>query len=345
VDDKDLTSRANDAVAASTLGVRAMLVGFEAIGLDGDDLCRAAGLDRSTLADPDRYVAPPQVFGLWACAMQRHGRADLGLRAGAAVPFGTVEVLDYLFATAATVGEGFKQLVRYFAIGTTIIRYECTHAIGATRVTMRPAVPLFAIPPPLRDYALAMFVNHVRHASGGVVPVRVELAGPMLADDAAYREVFGAEVRFGCEANCFLVAGRDWSRPLPRADAALGRVLQRHAEGLLERIPRADIVGAVRKQVMCTLHDGEPTLESIARGLGIGTRTLQRRLADGGHSLSLILDDTRRELAERYLDERHLSVSEVGLLLGYSEPSAFHRAFKRWTALSPTAYRATKAKP
>jgi AraC-like DNA-binding protein len=80
-------------------------------------------------------------------------------------------------------------------------------------------------------------------------------------------------------------------------------------------------------------------MQRVARDLGTSRRTLQRRLADAGASYQGLLDETRREAAERYLTESSLSIAEVAYLLGYSEPSAFHRAFKRWFGRSPQGFR------
>jgi AraC-like DNA-binding protein len=99
------------------------------------------------------------------------------------------------------------------------------------------------------------------------------------------------------------------------------------------------VTGTLRRLLEDELPDGEPTRKRIAARLHMSARTLHRRLVDEGTSFRKVLTRVRREIAERHLRERRLAISEIGFLLGFSEPSAFHRAFKRWTGRPPHAYR------
>ena len=101
----------------------------------------------------------------------------------------------------------------------------------------------------------------------------------------------------------------------------------------------AKITERLRRLFEEELRDGEPTRARVAARLHMSARTLHRRLVGEGTTFRRILTDTRRELAEGHLRERRLSIAEIGFLLGFSEPSAFHRAFKRWTGWPPHAYR------
>ena len=123
---------------------------------------------------------------------------------------------------------------------------------------------------------------------------------------------------------------------MPRADAALKGVLDRAATQLLERLPRRDTWTArVREILAAELARGAPTLEQIAYRLGVTERTLRRRLHDEGTSHKEVLAELRLSLAQRHLSERVLSVAEIAFLLGFAEPSAFHKAFRRWTGRAP----------
>jgi len=108
-------------------------------------------------------------------------------------------------------------------------------------------------------------------------------------------------------------------------------------------VPRATgsetVTGTLRRLLEDELRDGEPTRERIAARLHMSARTLHRRLVDEGTTFRRVLTRVRREIAERHLSERRLAIAEIGFLLGFSEPSAFHRAFKRWTGRPPHAYR------
>ena len=101
--------------------------------------------------------------------------------------------------------------------------------------------------------------------------------------------------------------------------------------------------GEIRRLIMSLIPQGETEIQSVARALGTSARSLQRRLSAAGTSYHDLLDSTRCEAATRYLQDRRLSIGEVAYLLGYSEPPAFHRAFKRWNGITPQEFRAKRA--
>ena len=104
---------------------------------------------------------------------------------------------------------------------------------------------------------------------------------------------------------------------------------------------RIDLVGRVRRFVAGTLSDGVPTLSAVASEMGLGPRTLQRRLSESGHSFQSIVDLARKELASKLLRETGLCLAEIAFLTGFSEQSGFTRAFKRWAGQTPRSYRLT----
>src|SRR5690606_14394899 len=118
---------------------------------------------------------------------------------------------------------------------------------------------------------------------------------------------------------------------LTRREPGLQRILERHAQTLLEEHAKQDDpLAEVRSVIGKRLDDSDLKLEVVARELATSARTLQRRLAEAGTSLSALVDDERRRAAQSYLREPRLAVGDVAYMVGYSEPSAFVRAFKRW---------------
>jgi AraC-like DNA-binding protein len=198
----------------------------------------------------------------------------------------------------------------------------------------------------LRDMSLATVAGRVAFA-GGPRPIGVELAGPPLADRREYEAGFGAAVKIRARHNVLLFTRAAWSAPLPRRDLALNRTLRRHAQLLLDRqpLPAADtIVAQVRATLLHQATVGPVPIDRVAEQLAISPRTLQRRLRAEGVSFDQVSQEIRAGLAREYLGDRGLSVGEVGYLLGFSEPSAFTRAFRRWTGQSPHDFRASLAR-
>jgi AraC-like DNA-binding protein len=117
--------------------------------------------------------------------------------------------------------------------------------------------------------------------------------------------------------------------------------LERHARSLSEAFAeRSSLRERVRELIVEMPRAGEPSQTDVARKLGMSERTLHRRLREEGQTFADILDTVRRELALRYLADLDLAVYEIAFLLGYSDPSSFHRAFRRWMGDSPQEVRA-----
>ena len=130
------------------------------------------------------------------------------------------------------------------------------------------------------------------------------------------------------------------SLPVSNRDPALFQLLNQQAEALLKVLPDKgdDFDAQVRDYLRKALPDGAPTLEGLASTLAVSSRTVHRRLAERGLNFATLLRQTREQLARQYLDEGRISLSEVAFMLGYSEQSAFSRAFRHWTGQTPRQY-------
>jgi len=131
----------------------------------------------------------------------------------------------------------------------------------------------------------------------------------------------------------------DLVKPLSTSNPRLAALHDRYAGDYLERFDRGQTSYRVREVIIRRLPDGEPRRDQVARELCMSERTLQRRLEEEASSFVQLLNDTRRELAEQYLNRLHLSLAQAAYLLGFSEQSSFFRACKRWFGLPPGEYR------
>lgn len=321
-----------------------MLAAFAGLGIDTEAVLREAGFADGELDEPDGRIALPRLYKLWEVADRRWGRPALGLETGAAVPVGAYDVLDYLVLTAPTLGEGIADLARSFPLVTRTVGFRA-HQEGALVVCILEwARAPVGIEVHLRDYSLAAVARRAREASG-VVPVRVELAGPPLTTACHYAEVFGAPARLHARRDAVVFTACAWRTPLPRSDVRLHRMLQQHAAFLLERSAGLEpdhLTERVRAELRPPLGSTLPSIDAVARRLGLSVRSLQRRLQLEGTSFAALVDEVRAGLARDYLRDRRLGIGEVAHRLGFSEPSAFSRAFRRWTGQSPRAFRAER---
>lgn len=326
----------HDDPGTSAMSLAQMLQGMAAIGLDTDRIRAAAGVPRVETDGVGESVAIDVVVAVWRAAAQEFGRPTIGLHVGANVLSGAL--LDYLAATSSTMREALGHVVRYFALATRhvswALRPRDTEGLWLFEHTFnRSAGPMA---PALREFSVGLANARVREWGG--TPREIWLPHAPLGPLDEYRRVLGCPVHFerGCTGLAFDDATLD--RPSRRSDAQLLRFLSSHADQVLAQLPSdTSLRGRVHRAVATRLRDGEPDIGAVARALALSERSLQRRLREEGTSFRDIVETVRRQQADVYLGDRELSVSDVAYLLGYSEPGAFIRAFKRWTGRTPRA--------
>ena len=191
------------------------------------------------------------------------------------------------------------------------------------------------------EIAFAQMVSGCRQF--GVDPfttmVRVTHADPGYAGE--YERILGAPVRFGCDENAMLLEQRFLFHPIALQPRYVFGILSEHAEALLRNLEAVETVrGRVEGLLMPILHTGTANVDAIAARMGMSRQTLFRKLKAEGTSFAKLLDALRHQLALHYLRGDRVSVNEPAYLVGFSDPAAFSRAFKRWTGSSPRAMRA-----
>jgi AraC-like DNA-binding protein len=254
------------------------------------------------------------------------------------------ETIGFACMTRATLGEALKQAIRYHRIWTDGSRWDLEERNGTSTVALVLDDPMRLGARCGTEHVLAEIINAGRVLTGKEwAPREVWLRHPRPRDVTAHERFFGAPVRFDRPASALVFDSSIFDQPLIKSDPRLATFFERQAEEMLARFERSSLTGVMlfrlREYLTKGVRSGLPSLESAASHLGVSTRTLRRRLQDEGTTFQDVLDQTRCELAKRYLLAERLAVGEVAFLLGFSEPSAFHRAFKRWTGQTPVTYR------
>ncbi|HUJ57806.1 MAG TPA: AraC family transcriptional regulator [Kofleriaceae bacterium] len=293
----------------------------------------AADLTGPMLADDDARVTPAQFCVAWSEAVRLTGDPELALAVARAIPTGSFGIVEYVCRAAPTLGDALRRWVRYLNLLDDAV--EVALAVDGDRAYLRVERESEAPAPASHELCFALVAKVARELSAA--PLRligVELAHRAPGGTAAYRAWFDAPVTFGAAATQLVFPRAALDAALVSSDPGLLAILTRAADELHRRAP-ADpgVASQVARALRESLRDDDG-IEPVARRLGLTARSLQRRLKDEGTSFQAVRDATRRELARRYLDDR-LSIAEISFLLGFSEPSAFFRAFKRWTGLTP----------
>lgn len=319
---------------------RALLESCTRLGLDDARLLAAAGIAPGALRDPDARLTAEQADALWRAAFEASRRELLALQAAEATPFGAFRVLDYLGATGPTLGDGLRLVAAYFPLVDPrgLLRVEeGRREVAVVFASAEGAV----LPRPAQEYTLAVLLGRARHAAARPIrPAAVRFTFERPSDAREHVRIMGVEPAFGQREAALVFTREDWATPSGMNDPGLFSVLGAHARALATSAPAADpFLARVRAAIAEGLHGRVPALADTARRLALSPRTLQRRLAGEGTSHADLLSEVRRVRAEAYLRAGDVSISEVSWLLGFSEQSAFTRAFRRWTGQAPTALR------
>jgi AraC-like DNA-binding protein len=326
---------------ASVAFLRALLDRSRVAGVDPDAVLRDAGVSRETLGDVNGWVPVDAMARAWTLVSERAADVDFGLHAAESLPLGVYGVLEFATLSSPNIQGALERVARYYRLMGAMSEIALEVGRDAARVVLRPVVPIE--PARLRhyhEYTITFLVSRGRMLGGdAVTPSEVRFMHPAPASTAEHARILRAPVRFGHPANELVVPRAVLDIPLPSANAAASDALGRAGETMLAASPH-DMVALARAATRTALGAGDASLESVARSMRVGARTLQRRLGERGTSYARVLDEIRRETAQRWIEQGAMSFGEIAFGLGFSEPSAFHRAFKRWTGSTPRSYRA-----
>jgi AraC-like DNA-binding protein len=311
----------------------------EELGLDPERLEAMAGLTEQKLADPDDRVPLRMLVATWQAVVALKPEESIGLRVGRSIKVRQLGLVGYTMVHSDTLQEAFRRLARYSRIihEAEEISFEEGQEFG---LRMRPLPALDAMRHPA-DSRLAVGVSVAREMTGSqVTPVEVSFPYPQPADTGELQRFFGAPLVFGRPYSSLTFRRQDLQHSLRDADRTLTGYLDQLAEkSLAELLQGGSLVEQVRRAIWTDLSGGRVSLERTSGRLGMGSRSLQRRLRKEGTSFMNVLDGLRHETAVQLLHDRHIAVYEIAFLLGYFDPSTFFRAFRRWEGMSPQEFR------
>lgn len=306
-------------------------------------LLAAAGLAEAALADPDARVAMAGYVRLMRASQRETGDPALALHFGARDDMAQFSVVGLLGLASATMLDALAQLNRY---GQLVIEVDLGRRDRFSIERRGDAIWLIDTRqhandfPELTESTFARMTAGSRRQFGNqpVIEARVTHAPPPYA--AEYEMVFGAPVQFGAAENALRFDPGWLTMPVALAPRFAFGILARHADALLAELEAShSFRGRVEARLMPQLHRGPPPIAAMAHDLGVSRATLYRRLREEGATYEAVIDALRQRLALDYLQAGKVSVNEIAYLVGFSDPAAFSRAFKRWTGKSPGSMR------
>jgi AraC-like DNA-binding protein len=313
---------------------------IERAGRNPDEILRPLGLRREVLASASGRIPAADFALALEEAARLTGDDCFGLHLGEHYHPKNAGPLAYVVLNSPTMAVAFTNIARYLhALNEAAdVSFERTGRWTYLRHTLDLPVEQSR---QQAELSLAVGLGLIRMMVGSDwSPVEVQFAHKAPSSAAEHVRVFGAPVTFGCGTNAFVVESDLSDRHVPGADQRLYPIMVRYLDRILEAMPREDgLVVSVRKRIGEAMRQGDPTLAQVADQLSVAARTLQRKLRECGVDFKHLVEDTRRRFSVQYLDDHSNTLTDVAFLLGYSEVSAFNRAFKRWTGSTPSDYR------
>lgn len=309
-------------------------------GVAREKALAGTGISAADLADPARRILLPQFERFVRQALALTGDGSIGMQLGLAMNIKTHGFLGYAALSSRTLADAIDLAVRYYRTRTTLIDLHFFVEGDTAVLQFDERVPLGELLPFAIDSLIASFyVIRTQLIAGPVPEGEVRLTYAEQEHHRLLRPVFGNTLHFGCAFNQARFPASELARALDFADPQLVRMAAAQCEEELKKLrDESGLLGDVRRRVKRDLAE-DPSLERMADALHVAPRTLRRRLAELGTSYHEIVEQIRRGLAVEYLVTSARPVEEIAVLLGYSDPSNFGRAFRRWTGMSPTAWR------
>jgi AraC-like DNA-binding protein len=322
--------------------VRTLIEAVERAGVAPDAFLAASKLDRALVEDANSRIDLPTYDALQELALDMTKDPALGLHMGEHASLAAFQIVGLLAAHCRTIRDGLQVFFRYHRIIA-----DCPASYLEERGDESVLIYNFLRTTPRCSRLRAEFgvtrLLRIAQMFAGVAAtpreVWFEHAEPPYADE--YVRMFGEKrVRFSQPTTGIVMPTSVLDAVQLHPNAQLYQVLKGQADALLQQVDEgATLATKIHHLVVHHFTEMEPDMETIARRLGMSSRSLRRRLQEEGVSFSKVVDDAMGELACNVLREPSTTIHEAAFRLGFSEASSFHRAFRRWTGKTPKQFR------
>lgn len=330
----------NKEITVSLNWVKSLLLFAEQQGCDRTLILKKCSLDSDVLNKTHRLTMD-QTVNLWGACIDEARNPFFGLHMGEQVRPSTFHIVGYTLMNSANLSEAFDKLNEYQRLisdGGAFQRIPVAKGVWIIYHPRPGAIPFFYHQ---IDAVLAAVLAFSRWVTGETFsPIEVSLKRQPALDWAEYVRVFSVKPNFNADFNGVLISHEMLAHPLLEADEELCEVHERHAKHRLQELKNNDrISDQVTKILQRHMSDPEVGRAFVAIKIGVSEKMLQRKLSEEGVTFQGLYSDLRKKLALNYVSDTSIPLTEVAMMLGFSDSSAFYRAFKRWTESTPREYR------
>ena len=310
-------------------------------GYPAHSLYTQIGLNEETAREADHHVDLDAYLELWATVMRDLRQPSFPLTYAQGFRFEVFGVVGYAALTASDGWEAARRMARFQRLTTDVGRIELKEQGQLAVFRWFRDRPLTLGHRAANEAVMAEVVELARRIGDErVCPVEVTFRHPAPSEVARHARFFGVAPRFSAPEDTVSFPRSLFTRPMPMAHSDFSLFFTREAEHRLQQLSEPTLVTRVEHAVLAALPSGAPAMPAIATQLDMSERQLRRELETAGVSFRGLVERLRRERAAQLLGETQTSVDQAAFVLGFSEVSAFSRAFKRWFAVPPSAYRA-----
>ena len=312
---------------------------LESLGTDPAPLYRKAGIDPGLLSNPNARISVSKVDRLWEQAMDVIDDPCFAIdMAGFWHPSQT-GALGYAWLASSTLRGAFKRAERYIHVVTEDLDLELSDTPAGLKIVIDLEGSVFTLPQH-HELVLIILMHMCRFNFGDeLVATQVLVAHPEPECSQKMFDYFRSDIEFDAAQTSLTIARADADLPLPSANKQIALMHDEMLMKYLIEIKQGDIVQQVKSIILENLPDGTVTDKLVASKLNLSERSLQRRLKEHQTTFRFLLESVREMVAKQYIKNPMNRMSDIAFLLGFSEQSAFSRAFKKWTGKSPVEYR------
>ena len=307
--------------------------------LDPAPLLEASGIDPSSVSDPNRRIPYDRVQAFYDRVAELIPDPNFGLKCEQFWHPTQMGALGYAWMTSNTLRTAFERLVRFSKIINNFSSIELKETSRSLSLVINipsgETVAAFRI-----DGVMAMLLAMVQSNAGEALhPQSLKISHPEPKDTGPFYSLFQCPIDFGAATNRFTISIADADKPRYCSNAQLSLLHDQLLIKYLADLEKENVVERTKASIIDNLPSGNISDAIVAQSLQMSERTLQRRLRESGTTFKSILNEVRVDLANSYIRDSKLSLTEISFMLGFAEMSTFSHAFKRWTGQSPSAFR------
>lgn len=318
---------------------------LQKMGHPTDDWLEQVGINPKNLLDPNQRFPQDTVTRLWLLAEQESGDDCIGFEVGLRLHPRSFNVLGYAVLSSRTVMDGFNRFIRYQSVVGESAQIRSLQGPFGDPSLFAIEFEFQGDELPVSHHTTDLAMTSSLALYGGVFSGQVPLhqvcfRRPEPKDVARYGRFFGERLKFNQEKNLLVFSRSLMDMEIPFANEEVAAQNEALVKKFLMRSTEPESLAAkVEALISESLTDGAPAKETIAKELGMSAKTLERRLKEEATSFQSILTEVRQTMAEKLVLANEISLNEVAYLLGFTEVTNFHRAFKRWFQQTPSEFR------